>query len=114
MIIFIISFIGVFAITIYFLNKKQELEVEALRQERAIDGNFRAENSSKIISSILTGVPIQVRYGDGGLTAAGMQQMQWCTMILANMGKRKSMIVNIMGRKVKITRTQVEAQFNSI
>ena len=40
-----------------------------MRWERS-GGDFRQENANKTVCSILTRVPIQVRYGDGGLKVA--------------------------------------------
>ena len=114
MISFIVSFIVIF-ILINLLSRKADRENERIRQERAVEGNFRPENASKYVGSILTGIPVQTRYGDGGLTGAGAQELQWCNGILEDMGKkRKSMLVNTLYGKVKMTREQVEKYRDSI
>ena len=69
--------------------------------------------TTTMIASILTGIPIQTRIG-GQLTGAGAQQLQWCHQTLNDMGKRKSMMVNVMGRKQKMTREDVEKHLASI
>ena len=114
MISFLIGFLIVFGGYIIFSNWRTAKQTKKLKQDRAINGDFNEENANKYVASILTGVPVQVRYGDGGLTGAGAQEQQWCHQILQDMGKRKSMMVNAMGGKVKMTREEVEKHSASI
>ena len=114
MISFIIGFLIFFGAYIIFSNCKTKKQIVRIKQERAVGGDFKEENANKYVSSILTNIPVQVRYGDGGLTGAGAQQKQWCHQILQDMGKKKSMWVNTMVSKQKMTREQVEKHLMSI
>ena len=62
----------------------------------------------KLINSLLTGVPVQTRYSDGLLTPAGGQQRAWHWEMCQKLGKRKSMVINVMGGKRKITRKELD------
>ena len=114
MISFIIGFLIFLGAYIIVSNWKTKKQITRIKQERAVNGDFKEENANKYVSSILTGVPVKTRYGDGGLTGAGAQETQWCSQILQDMGKKKSMWVNTMGGKQKMTREQVEKHLESI
>lgn len=108
--IFIGITLGMLMVRAHFDRKK----IEQMKKDRAVNGDFRPENKNKMVCSILTGVPVSVRYGDGGLSPAGGQQIQWCNEILQDMGKRNSMMVKTMWGKQKMTREEVEKHLKNI
>ena len=67
----------------------------------------------KIVSSILTGFPVQTRMGNK-ITEAGLQQRKWCHMLLAEMGDNNFIEKEILGFKRKITKNEVEEHIKNI
>ena len=61
-----------------------------------------------MVSSILTGVPVQVNSGSC-LSAAGIQEREWCHSWLQEMEKIKKdyVMVNSMGYKFKLTKERI-------
>lgn len=75
----------------------------------------KIEPHRRIVTSILTGIPVQTRMG-GQLTEAGVQQQIWCNEMLEEMNATQKDYVSriVLGTNRKITRKEVETQLKRI
>ena len=124
-IIFIGTFLIAFAIISHIRSKQQNDWIKTDRLNKALEFNSpsvrsdissggKAKSQSTMIGSIITGVPVQTRNGDGSLTGAGAQQLYWCDQMLKDIGKKKYLTVNVMSRKQRYTYKQIEQHKASI
>lgn len=105
-------FVGIVTLS----NRNTKRQNDAILAEREANSLLPSEKSKagRTIGSLITGVPVSTRYGDGSLSPAGNQQYAWTQQALQDIGKKKVLIINGPFGKMKYTRKQLEEHLERI